>query len=574
MDRIKFLAQPDVRGFVDWLCLNLAHLNVHLRFSPSRFVKGGINRQVVGIEGVHALYRWESSWSDYQTGRSVISHDWDSTILSLDLLRDRLLTSMANGCEATTYKACLAVLRWGGVRGAVPFLNQLRQQGKLVQYLDSCRSLFVLDGSQVLSQLNKQSIWRFDAGLTKIHSLIDTTGSPIYDSRVGAAIAMLYAVYRQEATCRAVLSFPSGAARGSQIRDPGELGYASAPQFFTLRVPAVRWAQSQVELGWIIRNTLQRASELFPGTPEERCRMFEAALFMIGYDLRCLAPPHIVSIAGVTSSASLNNRIAEHAGTNSSRTWVPTSVPFPQVLQEYLECSRSEGQTIDLAAFREWQISVKARTLNTAASYCAPFRAAEFDLVSYGLNDLELIARGGEAGLKVLSAGESGFVAGDEREQVYLVSAFLCGRSVQLAAELQASPVELLVGAGFAGGEGSAKLLLRIGRAVGQHFNLLDGERPTELFEAFFGQALTDLDERLQEVSTCAGVKDGVSGGAAGVDGELEYSPEFATMILGAASGEFEETDDLIAILEKDLARLKAQAGAEGPNDDSPDSAP
>lgn len=51
MDRIKFLAQPDVRGFVDWLCLNLAHLNIHLRFSPSRFVKGGINRQVVGIEG-------------------------------------------------------------------------------------------------------------------------------------------------------------------------------------------------------------------------------------------------------------------------------------------------------------------------------------------------------------------------------------------------------------------------------------------------------------------------------------------------------------------------------------------
>lgn len=58
------------------------------------------------------------------------------------------------------------------------------------------------------------------------------------------------------------------------------------------------------------------------------------------------------------------------------------------------------------------------------------------------------------------------------------------------------------------------------------------------------------------------------------MDGELEYSPEFAAMIRGAASGEFEETDDLIAILEKDLARLEAQAGAEGPNDDSPDSAP
>ncbi|KPW89208.1 hypothetical protein ALP58_01892, partial [Pseudomonas savastanoi] len=32
---------------------------------------------------------------------------------------------------------------------------------------------------------------------TKIHALLDTTGSPIYDGRVGAAIALLYHLYRQ-----------------------------------------------------------------------------------------------------------------------------------------------------------------------------------------------------------------------------------------------------------------------------------------------------------------------------------------------------------------------------------------
>lgn len=44
----------------------------------------------------------------------------------------------------------------------------------------------------------------------------------------------------------------------------------------------------------------------------------------------------------------------------------------------------------------------------------------------------------------------------------------------------------------------SAKLLRRIGQAVGQHFDLLDGEQPTELFTTFFGQTLADLDDQLQ----------------------------------------------------------------------------
>lgn len=498
MDRNKFLAQPDVRGFIDWLCLNLADLNVHLRFSPSRFVRGGIDRQVVGIEAVHALYRWENSWSDYQTGRLVRSDDWKSTSISLDLLRDRLLTAMANGCEATTYKACLAVLKWGGVRGAVPFLNRLQQQGKLVQYLDSCRPLFVLNGSQTLSQLNKQSIWRFDAGLTKIHSLLDTTGSPIYDSRVGAAIAMLYTLYRQRATASSVLTFPTGAARGDQIRDPGELGFAKAPQFFTRSVPAERWAQSQVELGWIVCETLQQAHHLFSGSLAERCRSFEAALFMIGYDLRCLVLPGFATVSGVAIPTTSSSRKANHVETKSVCTWVPTSFPFPQVLDEYLACSRVAGHAIDLSAFRQWQTIVKGRTLGTARSYCFPFKSAEFDLVSYSLDDLELIARGGETGLKVLSAGETGFVAGDEREQVCLVCIFLCGRSTQLAIQYQISPLDILVKAGFAGICSSAKLLRRIGQAVGQHFDLLDGEQPTELFTTFFGQTLADLDDQLQ----------------------------------------------------------------------------
>ncbi|VVO69274.1 hypothetical protein [Pseudomonas fluorescens] len=62
----------------------------------------------------------------------------------------------------------------------------------LMNYLKQCQALLALDRKQQLNHLTKQNILRFDSGMTKIHALLDTTGSPIYDGRVGAAIALLY----------------------------------------------------------------------------------------------------------------------------------------------------------------------------------------------------------------------------------------------------------------------------------------------------------------------------------------------------------------------------------------------
>lgn len=496
MDRNIFLGQADVRGFIDWLCMTLPNLDVHLRFRSSKFVKGGLSKDVVGIESVHALYCWGSGWKDYQTGQWVASTDWPSTKISLQLLRDRLATALASKCEDTTYEACRAVLQWGGVRGAVPFLGQLRQQGRLVQYLESCRPLFSLTTGQKLSQLNSSSILRFDAGLTKIHSLIDTTGSPIYDSRVGAAIAMLYALYRVSAKVPPELRFPTGAARGAQIRDPGMLGYAKAPQFFSSSVPAHRWAQSQLELGWIIQETLVQAPTLFSGGLSERCHAFEAALFMIGYDLRCLVVTP-VSPTIMASEPSAERTHAKRVAGSPRTSWVPTSVPFPQTLRDYLECSKSFGHAVEMTDFAQWQAQVKSRKPSTARAYCAPLRSSEFDLASFTLEDLDLIACGGAKGLKALSAGASTFVSGDEWEQVYLVSVYLCGRATQLASKHSVSPADLLVRAGFAGKTSTAKLILRTGGALGEHFDLLVDARPTVHFEDFFDKALSDLDDDL-----------------------------------------------------------------------------
>ncbi|MBA1204231.1 hypothetical protein G7009_21165 [Pseudomonas capeferrum] len=46
----------------------------------------------------------------------------------------------------------------GWVRGAVPFLNRLRQQGTLVDYFNRCRLLFDQGAKQRLSQLSDKTI--------------------------------------------------------------------------------------------------------------------------------------------------------------------------------------------------------------------------------------------------------------------------------------------------------------------------------------------------------------------------------------------------------------------------------
>jgi hypothetical protein len=482
MRRSPFLAQPDVQAFVDWLIQKLPTLSVHLKFSRSRYVPLGLNQHVVGVEAVLACYRWNTRWQDPVTQQWVCSEDWSQTQASLALLHQHLQAGLLAKNEEQTLNACLAVLQWGGVRGAVVFLRKLMLKDDLVEYLTDCQPLLCLNGFQRLTSIDSCSIRRFDAGLTKIHALIDASGSPIYDSRVGAAIAMLYALYRQTASCPAVLDFPSGAARGKQIRNPGDLGLAKAPQFFSRQVPRQTWARAQVQLGWIIREVLTH-TPLFqaPSTQpalsmRERCHAFEASLFMLGYDLRCFLPPASVSAPVLPKS----------------RGWVPTGHPFVAVLQAYLTFRQTPAVQPNIS-FRNWLVN-SGRRANTARAYCFPLRAEEFDLSACSLGSLKIIVAGGEAGLFEANGGLPTYLHGDEREQVCLVNAWLAGKAPELAQAQGLSTQRWLIECGYAGTPASANTLLRVGRAVGRHFRLLDEHhQPIGFFYRFFGLAPLDL---------------------------------------------------------------------------------
>lgn len=482
MRREQFLAQPEIESFIAWLATNLPRLTFKLRFKSSPLVPGGLTADVQGIEQVLGHYRWKASWQDSHQ-RPVDSQTWAETQRSLGQLRQWLTSAVKRGDEQQALQACLQILRWGGVRGAIAFLHRLAARGELSRYLQKMAGLMTLDGDHDLDDLDASSVERFDAGLTKIHALFDSSGSPIYDSRVGAAIGMLYSLFRQQWTGggKPLLAFPSGAARGNQIRNPGAfLNGLAAPQFSSISYEA--WARWQVRLGWIIRALLERTGWFTEqGALPARCHAFEASLFVLGYDLRCF---------GCTPKAvfpDLPERERDSTG------WVPTGNPFSQVINDYL-LFRHQGGKGDKASFVDW-LSTRARTERpvsraTAQDYCFAFSMQEFDLFDRSLDELERIVAGGEDGLRAALASEAlePFVLGDERVSVCLVDVLITGRAYQRETTGDAR-VESILSAGYAGTKNSANTLMALGRNVGKHFGLLDPKHlPTPLFERFFGE--------------------------------------------------------------------------------------
>ena len=486
MKREQFLAQPEVESFIAWLAANLPMLTFKLRFKASKFVPGGLQADVQGIEQVLEHYRWKASWQDTHQC-TVDSHTWAQTQRSLGQLGEWLKGAVNQKDEQQALEACLQILRWGGVRGAIPFLHRLAAQGELLSYLQKMAGLMSLDGDNDLNDLNEQSVERFDAGLTKIHALLDESGSPIYDSRVGAAIGMLYSLFRQQWTAGAkpLLAFASGAARGSQIRNPGAfLNGLAAPQFSAISYE--QWARWQVRLGWIIRALLERTGWFADqGALPARCHAFEASLFMLGYDLRCFGEALALDPKDAMPDVDTQKSARNGAG------WVPTGHPFSQVLKDYL-AFRYSGLPDDKASFVAWLVSNPRNesplSRTTAQGYCFAFSIQEFDLFGRSLATLERIVAGGKDGLSAALSIDAlvPFTLGDERVSVCLVDVLITGNAYRRATT-DKERTDYVLSAGYAGTENSARTLMALGRNVGKHFGLLDAQHlPTPLFETFF----------------------------------------------------------------------------------------
>lgn len=506
MNKATFLGDDDVVEFIDWLIKNLPTLEISLNIPKSRrFVPDGVRADCNGIEDVLPHYSWKGTWTENKT--------------LLQTLSSNLHTALATGNEDDTLRACLEILKWGGVRGAVSYLQAKAgndANDALKAYLNDRKHLFDLTGPQRLQDLNAEEIDKFDAGMTKIYSLLDTTGSPIYDSRVGAAMAMFYQCHLRSSTKQKnkLLNFPSGSARGKQVRNPGKLGkpFYNAPQFYTDAVAPHTWAQFQLKLGWIIREILSRSDWFEDAEGDviaDRSRAFEACLFMIGYDLRSIAGnaccgPTLVSVPP-SSKQKLASTTNDELDESRDTGWVPTCHPFTKILEHFLQFRQSPQPVYDLKSFKAWLPNNYTRQRgaegvqikqSTVKSYDFPLREQEFDLVDRPLEDLQCIVEGGQQGLEC--AIRDRVLNVDERAWVCLVDAWIAG---QLHDATSKRREEILLHAGFAGKPSTCKLIFSVGKEVGKHFGLLNEDgSPTDFYKEFFTAQMV-MDEELETLN-------------------------------------------------------------------------
>lgn len=326
MKQAAFRSSRHVQDFVDWLISaessftspkrtapssKTLAMPICLRIPKSRFVPGAISANVHGFEAVLQNYRWKAT--------GMRRGDWRETYVVLSRFRSSLAAAISRANHVAALTACTRILQWGGDRnprvGAGSFLHSLSRQ--LTRYLQSVSAAMRLSTADTAAM--HRSIRQMNSMLSKVHAMAASDGLPIYDSRVAAAIASLVEMWRVAkgitTPLPSELTFPATSAlRTVRLLYPNAVHVPPALNYMS---PArhAEWAGAMIRLGWLLQEVLARQPSLFGDarlyggvtpTLADRMHAFEAALFMIGYDVRCLT-----CTAGKPVSASVAKRLSK-----------------------------------------------------------------------------------------------------------------------------------------------------------------------------------------------------------------------------------------------------------------------
>lgn len=292
MKKREYLNDRYVAEFVLWASQHLC---------DDKFAHSYINRRTGQVWSCTSLfdafknYDWSIKLTPFVQSKTGVKKgaDFSTNAIVLDALSTELKIGISNSNLDRVGNASIEVMTWGGVRpGNVGWLKNAVAHGTLVNTLQQTRTALNSGDSQnpvlVMNDL------RFNAGMTKIYSLI-CDDFIIYDSRVGAALGWMVKKFCDEAGLSTVppeLSFPWAPAKEDQdainpkCRNPGLHG---------LKFPRLRsgpmHAQWNMKASWLLEEVLNQknasACGCFSEVGHMKLRAFEAALFMIGYDLGC-----------------------------------------------------------------------------------------------------------------------------------------------------------------------------------------------------------------------------------------------------------------------------------------------
>jgi hypothetical protein len=255
----------------------------------------------------YTMRKWNRPWSCgslfeaygnyYWPHRGVASpgvlagHTFESNAEALEALQKALRDALLARDDKRVCELACELMAWGGVQaGNVSWLtaNQEGLAASIVAVRDA------LNAGDIEHPLLISKNLRFNSGMSKVYSLV-CDEFVIYDSRVAAALCkaiVKFCIERNLESVPAELQFPWAPAKSSSnavnppMRDPRH------GQFDFLKLySGVTYAKWNLRASWLLSAIAKRlvggnSGFASIGDGGRRLRALEAALFMIGYDLR------------------------------------------------------------------------------------------------------------------------------------------------------------------------------------------------------------------------------------------------------------------------------------------------
>lgn len=271
----KYMADPDVKGFVEWLASGVSFKHGYLiRRTGQRYVFSG-------LWDSYRQYDWSFKCAVGTT--TFQGRTYAENAACLGVLQQFLRDALKRGSGPELARLSVAVFDWGGTRrgnrewamGHSGLVGEYRAGEKMLNPSD-----YRADDDL------KDFDLRFNAGLSKVYSLL-LDDFVIYDSRVAAALGWMVVKYCHAHQLPAVpdtLAFPWSPGReaasvsDSKRRDPSD-GKYQFPRLGDARQHA-RW---NLRASWLIHALAARLPD-FCNLPDG-IRALESSLFMWGYDL-------------------------------------------------------------------------------------------------------------------------------------------------------------------------------------------------------------------------------------------------------------------------------------------------
>jgi hypothetical protein len=285
MTKEDYLNTKEIQLFIDWI---LPKISVHNGFCHS-YTNRRNNKKWHCNNIYNAYENYEWAFSSYLPikNEKIKGKNFEVSAGFLNEIKKGMLSSIKKNDHSTLIKYSNSLLKWGGVTQRNS--QKIKDLGSTIvpyyQFIEEKLNPENVDLNDDFNGINMNS------GFTKIYAVL-IPDFVIYDSRVGAALGLLVKKFLEESNNEKIpesLNFSYGRARSTKndynshnlrnSRDPSSDKFV----FTCLNNNPIRHIKNNIQANWLLKEIAMRSK--FRNTPTP-LRALEAALFMIGYDVR------------------------------------------------------------------------------------------------------------------------------------------------------------------------------------------------------------------------------------------------------------------------------------------------